>query len=116
MIHQGDVVWISLPPAKGSAPQGRRPGLVLQHDRFNNTKIATAVVVAITSQLKYAELPGNVRLRKGEAGLPHASVLTIDGDPSVSARRSKLSDIRDVDHQSRDAIRLRFVAHHTGGD
>jgi mRNA interferase MazF len=50
---------------------------VAQHDRYNNTKIATAVVVAISSQLKYAELPGNVRLRKGEAGLPRASVVNV---------------------------------------
>ena len=50
---------------------------MLQHDRFNRTKIATAVVVAITSQLKYAALPGNVRLRKGEAGLPQASVVNV---------------------------------------
>jgi mRNA interferase MazF len=77
VIHQGDVVWVSLPPAKGSSPQGRRPALVLQHDRFNNTALATAVVVAITSQLKYAELPGNVRLRKGEAGLPRPSVVNV---------------------------------------
>jgi mRNA interferase MazF len=50
---------------------------VLQHDRFNRTRLATAVVVAITSKLKYAELPGNVRLRKGEAGLPRASVVNV---------------------------------------
>ncbi len=31
----------------------------------------------ITSQLKYAELPGNVRLRKGEAGLPRPSVANV---------------------------------------
>lgn len=51
--------------------------VVLQHDRFNRTTIATAVVVAITSKLKYAELPGNIRLRKGEAGLPRASVVNV---------------------------------------
>jgi mRNA interferase MazF len=51
--------------------------VVVQHDRFNRTKIATAVVVAITSRLKYAELPGNVRLRRGEAGLPRASVVNV---------------------------------------
>ena len=51
--------------------------MVLQHDRYNRTTIATAVVVAITSKLKYAELPGNVRLRKGEAGLPRASVVNV---------------------------------------
>jgi mRNA interferase MazF len=77
VIHQGDVVWVSLPNAYGSAPEGRRPALVLQHNRFNRTRIATAVVVAITSKLKYAGLPGNVRLRNGEAGLPRASVVNV---------------------------------------
>ena len=77
VVHQGDVVWVSLPSAYGSAPAGRRPALVLQHDRFNRTRLATAVVVAITSKLKYADLPGNVRLRKGDAGLPRASVVNV---------------------------------------
>src|SRR5260221_10338523 len=77
VVHQGDVVWVSLPDFPGSAPAGRRPALVLQHDRFNRTTIATAIVVAITSKPKYAELPGNVRLRKGEAGLPRASVVNV---------------------------------------
>lgn len=77
VVNQGDVRWLTLPRAEGSAPSGRRPVLVLQHDRFNRTKIATIVVAAITSKLKYAELPGNVRLRKGEAGLPRASVVNV---------------------------------------
>jgi mRNA interferase MazF len=77
VIRQGDVVWVSLPSAHGSAPAGRRPAVVLQHDRFNRTGLATAVVVAITSRLKYADLPGNVRLRKNEAGLPRASVINV---------------------------------------
>lgn len=51
--------------------------MVIQHDRFNRTRIATAVVVAVTSKLKYADLPGNVRLRRGEAGLPRASVVNV---------------------------------------
>ena len=51
--------------------------MVLQHERFNRTALATAVVVAITSKLKYAALPGNVRLRKGEGGLPRASVVNV---------------------------------------
>jgi mRNA interferase MazF len=77
VIHQGDVVWVSLPEDYGSRPAGRRPAVVLQHDRFNRTTLATAVVIAITSQLKYADLPGNVRLRKGEAGLPRTSVVNV---------------------------------------
>ena len=77
VAHQGDVVWVSLPEPRGSEPGGRRPVVVLQHARFNRTTLATAVVVAVTSKLKYAELPGNVRLRKGEAGLPRASVVNV---------------------------------------
>jgi mRNA interferase MazF len=77
VVHQGDVVWVSLPEARGSAPAGRRPVVVLQHDRFNRTTLETAIVVAITSKLKYAELPGNVRLRKGEGGLPRPSVVNV---------------------------------------
>jgi mRNA interferase MazF len=77
VIQQGDVVWVSLPAARGSAPAGKRPVVVLQHDRFNRTTLATAVVVAITSKMKYAGLPGNVRLRKGEAGLARSSVVNV---------------------------------------
>jgi mRNA interferase MazF len=77
VIRQGDVVWVELPRSSGSAPAGRRPAVVIQHDRFNRTRLATVVVVAITSKLKYAELPGNVRLRKGEAGLSRASVVNV---------------------------------------
>lgn len=77
VARQGDVVLGSPHAARGSAPAGRHPAVVLQHDRFNRTKIAPAIVVAVTSQLKYAALPGNVRLRKGEAGLPRASVVNV---------------------------------------
>lgn len=77
VIQQGDVVWVDLPPPTGSAPAGRRPAIVVQHDRFNRTQLATTVVVAITSNLKYAAMPGNVRLAKGEAGLPRPSVANV---------------------------------------
>lgn len=99
VIEQGDVVWVDLPPPTGSAPAGRRPVVVLQHNRFNRTRISTVVVLAITSNLKYAELPGNVRLRKGEAGLPRPSVVnvtqiaTIDRT-DVAEKLGRLSDQR----------------------
>jgi mRNA interferase MazF len=99
VVHQGDLVWVTLPDAPGSTPAGRRPAVVLQHDRFNRTTLATVVVVAVTSKLKYAELPGNVRLRKGEAGLPRASVVnvtqvaTVDRD-CLGPRLGKLSSAR----------------------
>lgn len=76
-LTQGDVVWVELPRAEGSAPAGRRPAVVLQHDRFNRSRLSTVVVVAITSRLGYAGLPGNVRLRKAEGGLPRPSVVNV---------------------------------------
>jgi len=77
VIQQGDVLWIDLPPPSGSSPAGRRPAVVLQHDRLNRSRLQTTVVVSVTSNLKYAALPGNVRLRKGEAGLPRPSVVNV---------------------------------------
>jgi mRNA interferase MazF len=50
---------------------------VVQHDRFNRSAIQTTVVVAITSNLRLAAMPGNVRLRKGEANLPRPSVVNV---------------------------------------
>ena len=103
VITQGDVVWVELPRARGSEPSGRRPVVVLQHERFNRTRLATVVVVAITSKLKYAGLPGNVRLRRGEAGLPRASVVNVTQVATVdralvgarigSLSRGRLADV-----------------------
>lgn len=77
VIEQGDVVWIDLPRPRGSELAGRRPAVILQHDRFNRSLIATTVVAAITSNLRLAAAPGNVRLRKSEAGLPRPSVVNV---------------------------------------
>ena len=76
VIRQGEVYWVSF-SGRGSEPWGRRPALVLQHDRFNHSRLNTVVVVAITSTLRYAILPGNVRLRKGEANLPKPCVVNV---------------------------------------
>jgi mRNA interferase MazF len=77
VIRQGEVYWLHFGPAEGSAPAGRRPALVVQHDRFNRSAIPTTVVVAVTSNLRLSAMPGNVRLRRGEAGLPRASVVNV---------------------------------------
>jgi len=75
--RKGSVCWVDFSPAKGSEPMGRRPGLVVQNDVLNDSKLNTVIVVAITSTLKFGELPGNVILRKGEANLPKRSVVNM---------------------------------------
>lgn len=77
VIRQGEIYWLQFGAPNGSAPAGRRPALVVQHDRFNRSAIATTVVVAITSNLRMAAMPGNVRLRRGEAGLSRACVVNV---------------------------------------
>ena len=77
VIRQGEVYWLHFGAPERSAPAGRRPALVVQHDRFNRSTISTTVVAAITSNLRLAAMPGNVRLRRGEAGLPRASVVNV---------------------------------------
>jgi mRNA interferase MazF len=75
-MRQGEVYWFRF-GGSGSEPTGRRPALVVQHDRFNRSAINTTVVAAITSTLRLAAMPGNVRLRKGEANLPKPCVVNV---------------------------------------
>lgn len=87
VIRQGEVYWLRFGPAEGSAPAGRRPALVVQHDRFNRSAISTTVVAAITSNLRLGAMPGNVRLRRGEAGLPRACVVNISQVRTIDETR-----------------------------
>ncbi|MEZ4273567.1 MAG: type II toxin-antitoxin system PemK/MazF family toxin [Myxococcota bacterium] len=75
-MKQGAVHWFHF-RGSGSEPAGRRPAVIVQHDRFNRSAINTTVVAAITSNLRLAAMPGNVRLAKGEAGLSKPCVVNV---------------------------------------
>ena len=90
MTAQGQVYWLHFAGA-GSEPQGRRPALIVQHDRFNQSAINTAVVAAITSNVRLGAMPGNVRLRKREANLPRPSVVNVMQLQTVD--RERLTDL-----------------------
>jgi mRNA interferase MazF len=75
-MRQGEIYWFRF-AGRGSEPEGRRPALVVQHDRFNRSAIQTTVVAAITSNLRLGAMPGNVRLRKGEGNLPRPGVVNV---------------------------------------
>lgn len=76
-IRQGDVYWLNFGPSFGSAPAERHPCVVVQSDVFNSSRIATTVVCLITSNLERANSPGNVALKKGDAGLSRPSVVNV---------------------------------------
>ena len=51
--------------------------MIISADAFNKSVLATVVVVAITSNLRLGEAPGNVALPSGAAGLPKSSVVNV---------------------------------------
>jgi len=77
MIRQGDIYWIDLDDPEGSEPGYRHPHVVVQNNVFNSSRIGTVVVCALTSNMKRADAPGNVLLKKGEANLKKDSVVNI---------------------------------------
>jgi mRNA interferase MazF len=74
VISQGDVWWADLGEPRGSEPGFRRPVIIVQGDAFNRSRIATALCVVLTSNLRWADAPGNVRLDAAVTGLPRDSV------------------------------------------
>ena len=77
VINQGDVYWIDLGEPSGSEPGYRHPHVVIQNNLFNRSQIRTVIVLALTSNLKRADVPGNVLLENGEANLPRQSVANV---------------------------------------
>jgi mRNA interferase MazF len=77
MIKQGEIYWVDLGEPSGSGSGYRHPHVVIQNNLFNSSKIGTVVVCSITSNLKRAEAPGNVLLKRGEGGLSKRSVVNV---------------------------------------
>jgi mRNA interferase MazF len=91
VIAQGDVCWADLPDPVGSGPGFRRPVVVVQGEALNRSRIATVVCVPLTSNLKWADAPGNVTLSARSTGLSKESVANVSQivtlDRSVLAER-----------------------------
>jgi len=88
VIRQAEIWWADLPEPTGSEPGYRRPVLIVQGDGLNFSQIATVVCVPLTSNLGWAEAPGNVLLRARSSGLPKDSVANVS--QIVTIDRSQL--------------------------
>jgi mRNA interferase MazF len=71
----------------GSEPAKRRPAVVVSDDRFNRSRLSTVTVVAVTSNVKLAQRPGNVALGIGAAGLDRPSVVNVTQVATVDRQR-----------------------------
>ena len=111
VIRKGSIYWVDFSPGKGSEPMGRRPGLVIQNNAINDSKINTVVMLAITSTLKYGDLPGNVILRKGEANMPKRCVINVSQVKSVDKKsiEEKIGTLtKEKMEKVEDGLRLLF--------
>ncbi len=77
MITQGEVWWADVADPTGSGPGFRRPLVVLQGNALNRSRLATVVSVPLTSNIRWADAPGNVLLRARSTGLPKDSVANV---------------------------------------
>ena len=77
VVGQGEVWWADLGEPRGSEPGFRRPVVVIQGDALNRSKIATIICIVLTSNLRWADAPGNVMLSARATGLPIDSVANV---------------------------------------
>jgi mRNA interferase MazF len=87
---QGEIWWADLSDPAGSEPGFRGPVVVIQGDAFNRSRIGTVVCVVLTSNLRWAEAPGNVLLSSKLTGLPKDSVANVSQIATLD--RSTLTD------------------------
>ena len=101
VVQQGDIFWVELEEPKGSGPGYRHPYVIVQNDVFNSSRINTTIGTALTSNLSRADIPANVRVKKGEANLPKASVVTATQIVTIDK-----SDLKEkIGRLSRDRVR-----------
>jgi len=105
VVAQGDVCWADMPDPTGSGPGFRRPVVVVQGNPLNRSRVATVVCVPLTSNLRWADAPGNVLLRARSTGLPKDSVANVS--QIVAVDRTLLS--RHVGRLSQHQLDLVFA-------
>lgn len=76
-MRRGEIWWASLPEPSGSGPGFRRPLLIVSANSFNESRISTVVAAVVTSNLRLADAPGNVRLPVKGTGLSKPSVVNV---------------------------------------
>ena len=72
IVNQGDIYWLPL-----NKVGYVHPHVVIQANVINRSRIHTVVLCALTTNLKRANLPGNVLLEAGEANLLRQSIVVV---------------------------------------
>ncbi|MFN8508202.1 MAG: type II toxin-antitoxin system PemK/MazF family toxin [Dehalococcoidia bacterium] len=86
MPRQGEIYWLDDGEPRGSEPGYRRPYVVIQNDRMNESGIGTVLMVPMTSKTHRSGVPGNVLVRASESRLPADSVVVVSQVSTVDRR------------------------------
>jgi mRNA interferase MazF len=86
-MQRGDVCWADLGDPIGSEPGYRRPVLIVQDDEFNGSRLATTIILGVTSNLELRKVPGCVLLKPEETGLPMDSIVNASQIRTIDRRR-----------------------------
>ena len=98
MVRRGEIWWADLGDNLGSELSFIRPVLVMQANQINRSAFKTVVVIGITSNLNYADVPGNVYIKKKEGILPKDSVICVAHIESIDKQRfkEKIGDLSEI--------------------
>jgi mRNA interferase MazF len=99
VIRRGEIFWVPADPTKGSVPGVPHPHVVIQDDVFNDSRISTVIVCAVSSNINKASEPGNILLDIGEGDLKKQSVVIVSQVASIYKSRlgeriGKIDDVR----------------------
>ena len=76
-MKRGEIWWASLGEPCGSEPGFRRPVVIISSNAFNDSKINTVLAAVITSNIRLADAPGNIKLPKRSSKLSKDSVINV---------------------------------------
>jgi len=86
-LKRGEIVLVTLDPAKGAEKKKTRPCLVIQNDTGNKFSPLTIIAV-ITSQKEIdKQYPTDVWIDKGEGGLNYSSIIQCDQIRTIDKKR-----------------------------
>lgn len=102
-MTRGEIWWVDFGVPFGSEVGFRRPVIILQNDILNQSNLKTVVVLPLTTNTIYAELPNNVFLSKNITNLPKDSVTQPHLIVHVDKRRL-LEKVKKIDGNILDKI------------
>ena len=86
---RGEIWWAEFGMPYGSEAGYDRPVLIVQDDAFNESSIRTIIVLPLTTNLRLADAPGNVLIKKKESKLKNDSVVIVAQFYAIDRNRIK---------------------------